>query len=244
MATDRITTGFKSWATSFSGCDGGDTGTASSPSVWVCGIEWGGSWCDEIWLKEEITASIDTPPEGYAACEENLSYIYNRQTMKLLLAIDGGLVEDYKRFALERKPFVSGEAGYFKLNLYPIAFKNTNYALWMNEFSGITGLKSKQGYLEWCRKNRFPVIRTWVQRYKPKLVICFGKTYKSDFLMSFVDPGSTENHEKIMGKDLFWYRSGETVVAICPFPVNRNGLNSNALIQAFGDRIRNICDIA
>ncbi len=41
-------------------------GTESSPSIWVCGIEWGGGWCDEAFLKEEITAFIDTPPEGYA----------------------------------------------------------------------------------------------------------------------------------------------------------------------------------
>ncbi len=241
METDSATTEFKRWATSFSGCDGGDMGTESSPSIWVCGIEWGGGWDDATELQKEMAASTGTPPIGYTDYKHNLAYTYNRQTMKLLSAINGGRVEDYEQFALEQKPFVLGESGYFKFNLYPISFKNTNHALWIEEFSEVTGLKSKQSYLEWCRENRFPVIKAWAQRYKPKLIICFGKTYKSDFMRSFTDIGSAENHEKLMDRDLFWYRSGETMIAICPFPVNRNGLNSNARLQAFGDRIRSLC---
>ncbi len=54
--------------------------------------------------------------------------------MKLLSAINGGRVEDYERCALEQKPFVLGGAGYFKLNLDPISFKNTSHALWIEEF--------------------------------------------------------------------------------------------------------------
>lgn len=30
------------WLRDFHGCDGGDIGSPEKPSVWVCGIEWGG----------------------------------------------------------------------------------------------------------------------------------------------------------------------------------------------------------
>ena len=33
---------FAKWATGFSGCDGGDIGSAQNRSIWYCGIEWGG----------------------------------------------------------------------------------------------------------------------------------------------------------------------------------------------------------
>ncbi len=33
---------FKEWCPGYSGCDGGDIGNEDNPSVWVCGIEWGG----------------------------------------------------------------------------------------------------------------------------------------------------------------------------------------------------------
>ena len=42
-----ITERFENWALGYSGCDGGDLGYPSSPSTWVCGIEWGGGHTPE-----------------------------------------------------------------------------------------------------------------------------------------------------------------------------------------------------
>lgn len=124
--------------------------------------------------------------------------------MKLLSSINGGVVSDYKKFAKEAKPFVSGRKGYFKMNLYPISFKDTDHAWWENDFSVITGFKSKTEYLRWCTKKRFPIVRNWASKFKPKLIICLEKTYANDFSSAFYDFDKQLNHESIDDKDLMW----------------------------------------
>lgn len=236
-----INSKFEKWATGYSGCDGGDFGEIGSRSVWVCGLEWGGGH-DAADLAAELDSDVSVPPQGYPEAAENLTCIFNRQTMKLLTAIDGHQVESYEKFALETKPFVTGSTGYFKMNLCPIAFKDTNHELWKAEFKDITGFGIKSQYLDWCRAVRFPTIRSWSSAAKPKLVICFGKTYLEDFKTAFLDSESSINTENILKKELTWSINKDgTLVVISPFPVNRYGLNSNKLIQAFGDRIRELC---
>src|SRR5574338_666082 len=93
---------FKKWCTGYSGCDGGDLGSPESPSVWVCGIEWGGGHTPKS-LLSNISEDVRTPPQGYDSWQDNLSYIFNWQTMKLLSAIDGGRVKDYKKYEDGRK---------------------------------------------------------------------------------------------------------------------------------------------
>ena len=47
-----INENFKKWALGFSGCDGGDIGSAQSPSIWLCGLEWGGGFKPEIYQRD------------------------------------------------------------------------------------------------------------------------------------------------------------------------------------------------
>ena len=35
------------WLTDFSGCSGGNIGSKENPSIWLCGIEYGGGWDEE-----------------------------------------------------------------------------------------------------------------------------------------------------------------------------------------------------
>lgn len=101
---------FAKWATSYSGCDGGDIGSPASPSVWVCGIEWGGEGISYEWLKEELKGQADlNPPDGYDTEKENMDYIYNINATKLLAAIDGLPVSEYEKFAINVKPFVKNQ---------------------------------------------------------------------------------------------------------------------------------------
>lgn len=239
MQRSNVTEKFRKWATGYSGCDGGDLGSSTSPSTWVCGIEWAGV-SNKEWLEKELESDAEDPGYGYDTPEDNLAYIFNRQTMKLLCAIDGGNVEDYKSFAMNKKPFVRLERGYYKMNLYPLPFKNTDNSLWNNYISELTGLNPKHDYILWCRENRFPALSEMAKKHKPKLIICFGKTYKEDFKKAFVRDSNEEHEESILNRKISWYRNDSTVVAVCPFPVNRYGLNSNELLQAFGERIRSI----
>jgi len=228
---------FKKWCLEFSGCDGGDIGSKDNRSIWVCGIEWGGGHTPES-LLEHMSKDFSTPPSGYKDWKENLAYIFNWQIIKLLSAINDRKVEDYKRFAEERKPFVKNSSGYFKMNLYPVGFKDTNVDRWQDEFSKITGFDNKEDYVKWCRKNRFSQIQKWTFKYKPKLIICLGKTYLEDFKQAFLNNKIQLNIKIIDDKELTWgYNTSGTLVVILPFMVNANSLNKNETIQKFGEEI-------
>jgi hypothetical protein len=228
---------FKKWALGFSGCDRGDIGSKQQRSIWLCGIEWGGGHDAES-LVESISFDHSLPPQGYDKWEDNLAYIFNWRAMKLLATIDNYEVSSYKNFAKNIKPFVIGSTGFFKMNLYPIAFKNTSFEHWKSEFSKITSLNGKSEYLTWCEQHRFPVMREWVSKYQPKLINCLGISYKKEFTKAFLDSESHIYNEKIEGKEFFWgINRNNTLVIIIPFMVNRYGLTRDSSIQKFGNRI-------
>jgi hypothetical protein len=228
---------FENWGLGYSGCDGGDMGDTEARSTWVCGIEWGGGHDPET-LRSHMREDVSKPPIGYQTWKENISYIFNWQVMKLLAAIEGGKVEDYKAFAERVQPFVQGKIGYFKMNLYPIGFKDTNGDRWRTEFSGITGFNSKPEYITWCKEQRLPKIRTWASRWRPQLILCLGKTYIDDFSRAFFDQENTFNQESIDDRDLRWGINDDgALVVVLPFMVNRNGLVKNTSIQKVGERI-------
>ena len=152
--------------------------------------------------------------------------------------IDGQTVSGYRDFCAQAKPFTKGSSGYFKLNLYPIAFKNTDQTRWHSEFAEVIGLERKADYIEWCKNHRFPRMRQWAHEAKPKLILCVGKDYRADFKRAFHDESANFNHEVIAGRDMWWHVNADgTLVVIIPFMVNRNGLTKNDSIQKFGDRI-------
>lgn len=236
----KIENEFQKWASGFSGCDGGDIGSPYSRSIWVCGIEWGGGH-DLASLKENILDQVGTPPFGYDDPSHNLAYIFNWQTMKMLTAMQGGLVEDYVDMVKHHRPFVKDSKGFFKMNLFPIAFKDTDHQRWLADFTDLTGFQNKEKYLAWCRHVRFTAMRSWVSKFKPKVIVCFGKTFAADFEAAFVNGKAKITKETILNRELSWTRTEDDVlVVICPFPVGRYGLNSHALLQAFGSRIRTL----
>lgn len=228
---------FKKWGLGYSGCDGGDMGSPERRSIWVCGIEWGGGHTPEE-LNKNIDDDVETPPVGYDDWTENTAYIFNWQVMKLLSAINGEPASKYKHFSEANQPFVKGHHGYFKMNVYPIGFKDTSHDRWHTKFASITGFDQKSEYLKWCAENRLPRIRQWASKCKPRLVICLGKTYKDHFGAAFLD-GQVDFHvESIDDRELAWsFNSDGTLVTVLPFMVNRNGLVKNVSIQKFGNRI-------
>lgn len=231
---------FEKWATSFAGCDGGDIGSPRCPTTWVCGIEWGGIHSSER-LRTHMQQSLQHAPSGYSGWEENISYIFNWQIMKLLAAMKGSPVEDYKQFAENTMPFVEGGSGYFKMNLYPIAFRSTNLSNWLSEFENLTGFISKDEYLAWCNDNRLSKIRNWAKEHLPELIICLGKTYRNQFGSAFSVLEGTWVTEIIDEKELNWaVNEHGSLVVVLPFMVNRYGLVRNSSIQKFGKRINEL----
>lgn len=233
-----ITREFKDWGLGYSGCDGGDLGSPNTPSIWVCGIEWGGGHGVDG-LTRELGEDRSEAPQGYDDWEHNLAYPFNRNVLKILAAIEGQNVDEYAKFAETVKPFTAGSSGYFKMNLYPIGFKNTDPAHWVDEFAGLTGFESKDQYVEWCREERFPQIRNWARSAKPKLVLGLGKTYLDDFKTAFLDPDTTMTVENAgQEEEIHWGKNSEgTLLVVTRFPMNSHGLVSNEAIGKVGARI-------
>lgn len=230
----------KNWMLDFSGCDGGTIGSPNKPSIWVCGIEWGGG-TDAEGLKDYINQPWEGSAEfGYKEIDDLDFYPYNRIVYKLLAVMQGYPLDSYKDFVQKERPFVeNSHSAYFKMNLYPIAFNNTDHTHWEHEFSEITGFENKQQYLDWCHDNRFPVMQQWVQKYAPKLIICFGKTYTDEFNLAFADNDMAFNNEIVGDLVLQWKKNDNgTIIAILPFPnaVNK-GLKSHSDIEAMGKNL-------
>lgn len=93
------------------------------------------------------------------------------------------------------------------MNLFPIAFKE-RASPWTEEHVKLTGLASKREFEQWCKENRFPLIRAWLKRGQPRLVVAVGKTYESDFREAFGLWQSERHEETILGRELTWMRVG------------------------------------
>lgn len=246
---------FKEWLGGFSAIDGGDIGSKEYPSIWVCGIEWG---TDKNELKASAEELVDAyyakdislPPQGFEdaiekkAWENFISYNFGWQTTKLLAAINGEKVEDYRAFAERVEPFKRGNKGYFKLNLYPFAFKNTSHEHWENSnMPEFTGIATKSEYLDIVKDVRFRKMRKWVQEYCPKLIICFGKSYIDEFKSAFGEIDCTFTEGEIGNRIMHWTKlSNGTLLVVLPFTSSPNGLNANSDIQIAGAEISKLLE--
>ncbi len=233
----------KNWLLDFSGCDGGTIGSPNNRSIWVCGIEWGGGQTAEK-LKNYINQKWDGSDNfGYDNNGVLDYYPYNMVTYKLLAVMQDYHLNNYKKFVENEMPFVeNGNSSYFKMNLYPIAFKNTDPIFWTNEIADVSGFETKNDYLKWCKENRFPIMQQWVKKYAPKLIICFGKTYAHEFNLAFADNENDFNIENIGDLVLQWKKNNNgTIIAVLPFPNAQNkGLKSDSDIEAMGKRLKQL----
>lgn len=226
---------FKRWALGFSGCDGGDIGSPENPSTWLCGIEWGIGF-NEDELENIFKNNEESIPKGYENNEENLAYQFNQKALKLLASLNG--YANILKFNEEVKPFVINSKGYFKLNLYPLAFKNTDFTLWNEQFSIATGFKTKNEYIQWIQENRFKEMRKRVKIYKPKLIICVGISYKDDFIKAFGDDNVDIKQSEAGGKKFYYFKNKDgTLVVITYFLGNRFGLSSDLMLKETGKEI-------
>ena len=252
---------FKEWACSYSGCDGGDF----KSKMWLCGIEWGfgkkREQTEEEYKKalldfyyrelpEEISKGTYMPKDSQYNVAEAWKYLYGQKVAKLYAAIKGQEVSQAWDFV----PSCDGSE-IFRLNLYPIAFPNEWGGFWEeHKLKVITGFESKQIYRTWCFLHRFPWIAEQVKQHKPKLIIGTGVGYLTDFVVSFGGTGMVENiHQETISaplastettsRTMYWAKVGEeTTLVVTPFFGGVHGLNSDALIQAFGKRVREVVD--
>lgn len=256
-----VTEEFRSWATSLSGCDGGDP----SADVWICGIEWGYGKdkrdSDEVYLRklehyyknelrDEIAKGEYTASDRTYNFESHNKYPYGRSVSKLYAAIVGREVSDYMKYSKE----TTGHE-IFKMNLYPIAFRNTDSYFWKNyDLDKLTGFEEKYLFRTWCLLHRFPALSKFISEMdkKPKIIIGTGTSYLDDFYLCFAGAGNSMVNDITMDKvnddstsnPRFFYWSKiykQTLLFVVPFfSSQKYGLNSDILLQNMGNQIREI----
>lgn len=216
----------------FDGCEGGDPGSATTPSIWLFGVEPGWSKFDQ----DNTDAIVNPMDDGYSI-ETQLQWPYNRNAFKLLAAINGIPVSQYREFASMHQPFTQGSKGYFKGNLYPYACNNL--ADWPQDAAEETGLASKAEYQKWCTEHRWPAVKNWVDEHQPKLFIGVGNTFRDQFSLSvFGGSVELECHEVAVNgyskKIYFGQSDGRKLVVIPHLSGGSNGLNSDEAIEKAG----------
>ncbi|MGB5233206.1 MAG: hypothetical protein WBN83_16960, partial [Desulfoprunum sp.] len=203
-------------------------------------------YCEE--LRQEISKGKYLPSISYD-WKYSLKNTYGRNVAKLIAAIHGEDVCRYSEFANK-----CNGSEIFKMNLYPIAFSNTNEALWKQfELDTITGFEEKQLFKTWCFFKRFPTIAKLAKEKGPRLIIGTGISYLTDFFVCFAGNIGTEtpintgiippDSTKISNqhpRTFYWAElSNGTWLFVIPFFSGQYGLNSDYLIQRMGEFIKN-----
>ena len=235
---------FKKWAKSLIGCDGGDI----TAGIYFCGIEWGGESApnlyplDYSYQKDGLTIPA-RDFETVAKKPEYTKHNFDQKIAKIMLAAYpkefGGL--NYKEFM--RQHFCMNPGPLFKLNLYPFNFKSHHDELWTEAHFEKTGIPTKAQYRAWCIENRFPLFKQIVEKYEPKVIVCFGVSYRLDYVLAFGGPELLfkKNHEEVTvaGRKFETIKvTARTRIVIAPFLSGAAGLNSNEVLTAFGHKLK------
>jgi hypothetical protein len=225
-----VNSNFAKWGAGFSGCDGGNP----RGKYWLCGIEYAGGDTEESLVFDDVSTPkyVGAPHRDR---EEFLKYPYNWKAIKLLAALSGKDPSKYTAFFKEQGCF-DRDSNYFKLNLFPIGFRNTAHALWDDWLVRKTGLATKQQYLEWCFSHRFPAIRAWMLDFSPSLILCTGISEFKQFQAAFGLGDETVVADVIAAKEVkhFMTNDEKTLVAVVYFLGGRYGLKSDLELSSTG----------
>jgi hypothetical protein len=221
-------------------CDGGDAGSPEAPSIWLLGLEPGWSAADQKRENEAGTTALGQ--SATYSVELQFSMRFNCRAFKLLAALHGEEPKTYVDFAERMRPFEKGCIGYFKGNLFPEPC--TNIRSWDDKLRLATGFDSKVDYQKWMRKVRFPIVRLWIERCRPKLVICSGLAHLHDFLTVTQTDDAPEPYWFVINghsKRMHVATSGAVPIAVIPHLTGgKNGLNSDEAIARVAEHIRSV----
>jgi len=250
----------KEWVASYSSCQGG---SPSKSAIWLVDILWhwpkGYAQTDEdrdIQISAHLNSGVlDSIKNGFCPPHDHRFDLTDRlrrpsslNSTKLISTIMGSSVEEYPLFVAFSK-----NTDIFKLNLYPISLPSTEPSLWDKySLAGITGISTRHEFEEYCARYRFPFFRSELEKHEPSVILCIGLTYLEQFERCFCDNGgeSQLNREVITDtyspknsepRDLYWkWLNEKTLFVAVPFMTDSSGLNSDNLLQQFGDRIKSI----
>ena len=234
LGQNMVDSNFANWGAGFSGCDGGNP----RGCYWLCGIEYGSGGDTEQSLVFDDVSTPKYVGAPHRNREKFLTYPYNWRAIKLLAALSGKDPGKYKAFFKEEACF-DRDSNYFKLNLFPIGFKNTAHPLWPDWLVRKTGLATRQQYLEWCVSHRFPAIRAWMLDYSPNLIVCTGITAFEQFHAAFGLGNERVVEDVVAAKQVkhFLTNDEKTLVAVVYFLGGAHGLKSDPELTSTGQHL-------
>lgn len=232
----------KNYINSYSGIDGGNR----KSRIWFCGIEYGGA---AEKLDGNICAYTLDQVKGWDDDFKNLNtwknerrkWTFNRTIAKIMATMIYGAKAANTKECWETyydKQLFAPCGNEFKLNLFPLAFRNTSE--WVKSTSCF---QKKDHYYDFCRKGRFDLLRKLRSDLNPQIVVCFGLRCKSDFEKAFGFSESIECHFSVAKNErrrYFSSENGDSRLLILPFPNRRYGLNSWEAVEKASKLILNL----
>lgn len=184
---------YSSLERSLIGCDGGNI----RAPLWFSGIEWGSS-------DERITSEMTRPTyaiSNYAVPylskdwkNENpklLNWQFDQKISKILCnAYDyNGDYRDYMR-----QKYCEADSNEFKVNLFPLPAINIDE--WSVEHIELTKTRIKYHYQTYCAHHRFKLLHQLVKEFKPKVIVCFGRSFLEEFKLAFWGDGAPQSFKE------------------------------------------------
>ena len=235
---------FAQWATSLNSTEGGNPKAA----IWFFGIEPGGDGPPELrapdaFFQDEFGMNIPYRPQGYIGYLEHSQL--DKKIARVLWHLYGEEVDspNWHHYMVNYLYTQNGHS--FKLNLYPLSANHIGEQYWTIDHFNLTGLPTKILYRAWCALHRFPFLHGIAEEFAPKVIVCIGKIFRSDFMIAFAAPEDIyANHHKIqldgnLSLEDVPIFGGRSHLLIIPFLRGGNGgINANAQLSQLATRIR------
>lgn len=220
---NQINPKFKEWACSFSGCDGGNINS----SVWVCGLEWGRPHYENNQIQDRdlepkfVSGSWDTNDEDVRTNLTGSKMGFNQKLAWFYSYLLGWNICHYKDEAVNNHLFCQEGTG-FKMNAFPISFKDRESIAWTDTTRELTGLQDFEDYRKWCIEYRGDFFYKLIEKHNPRMVVCTGITSSNDFIEFFKCEKSKKEP-----KDNFVVcptNNNNTLIFVVPFFNARKGI--------------------
>jgi len=143
-----------------------------------------------------------------------LNRTYKRLIQMILYAETGSLPENETVRTFQTELLGRKDSNNAILELMPLPSKSIDPKDWLYTDTGIEGLSSRKEYLETYKSERIEALRSLIEEYKPKYVICYSLSYQEDWQQLTDSPFIEVNPRR-----LYLAKSGETTIAITPHSV-------------------------
>ncbi len=161
-------------------------------------------------------ADLKIDPGSYGLFEDGapMNRTYKRLIQMLFYAEEKTIPdnETIRRFQVEQ--LGRKHSNNAILELMPLPSKSIDPKDWLYKETGIEGLSSRKEYLEIYKDERIEALRSLIEQYKPRYVICYSLSYQEDW-QKLTDSTFIE----VNPRRLYLAKDRQTTIAITPHSV-------------------------